>query len=128
MSLVPEELYYSATHQWLKLREDGTALVGITDYAQEQLGDVVFIELPKAGSNVAAGDQVSVVESVKTASEIFAPVSGKILEVNGELLDAPELLNTEPYGNGWVFVLSPSDEAELESLHSSESYQRLSED
>ena len=123
MSNTPEELYYASTHEWLRLEEDGTALVGITDFAQDELGDLVFVELPEVGSQVSAGDEVSVVESVKTASDIYSPVSGEIVEVNNALTDKPEIINESPYQEGWIFRIRVSSEPELDSLLSAEDYQ-----
>lgn len=104
---VPDDLQYSSDHEWI--RTDGSIVrVGITDYAQGALGDVVFVELPEAGSTVSAGDAVAEVESTKSVSDIYAPVSGTIVEVNAELTDAPERLNEDPYGHGWLFTIEPS--------------------
>lgn len=116
MSNTPEDLYYASTHEWLKLDEDSVATVGITDFAQNELGDVVFVELPELNSHVMARDEVSVVESVKTASDIYAPISGEIIAVNEMLIDAPETINTAPYDDGWIFKLKLKDEAELDEL------------
>ena len=123
----PKDLKYSATHEWSKL-EDGVVTVGITDFAQDQLGDVVFVELPEEGKTFSAGDPVAVVESVKTASDIYAPISGEVVEVNSELEDAPEKLNESPYGEGWLFKLRVSDESETESLLSAEDYEASAEE
>ncbi len=105
--MTPENLLYAPTHEWLDLK-DGLATVGITQFAQEQLGDLTFVELPEIGIKVAAGDEVATVESVKAASEIYAPVAGEIVEVNAELEDAPELVNEDPYGKGWLFKIKAS--------------------
>ena len=118
----PKDLKYSATHEWSKL-EDSVVTVGITDFAQDQLGDVVFVELPEEGKTLRAGDPAAVVESVKTASDIYAPVSGEVVAVNSELEDAPEKLNESPYGEGWLFKLRVSDESETDSLLSAEDYE-----
>ena len=123
----PRDLKYSATHEWSKL-EDGVVTVGITDFAQDQLGDVVFVELPEEGKSFSAGDPAAVVESVKTASDIYAPVSGEVVEVNSELEDAPEKLNESPYEGGWLFKLRISDESETESLLSAEDYEASAEE
>lgn len=122
MSKAPDTLYYIATHQWLRLEADGTGTVGITDFAQEELGDVVYVELPEPGRQVAAGTEVSVVESVKTASDVFTPVSGEILAVNSALDDSPEVLNSSPYEDGWIFRIALSDPAEVDSLLRAEAY------
>ena len=123
----PKDLRYSATHEWSRL-EDGTVTVGITDFAQDQLGDVVFVELPEEGKTFSAGDAAAVVESVKTASDIYAPISGEVIEVNSELEDAPEKLNESPYDEGWLFKLRISDESETESLLSAEDYEASAEE
>lgn len=123
MSQVPAELFYIATHQWLRLEEDGTGTVGITDFAQEELGDVVFVELPAVGKQVSAGSEVSVVESVKTASDVFSPVSGKIIAVNTDLDSTPEIINESPYERGWIYRIALSDPAETEGLLGAEAYQ-----
>ena len=123
----PKNLKYSATHEWSKLEGD-TVTVGITDFAQDQLGDVVFVELPDTGKTFSAGDAAAVVESVKTASDIYAPVSGEVVEVNSELEDAPEKLNESPYDEGWLFKLRVSDEGDVESLLSAEDYEAAEEE
>lgn len=122
MSNLPEELRYAASHEWARLEEDGTVTVGITDHAQNQLGDVVFVELPELGAALAAGDEAGVVESVKTASDVYAPVSGAVIAVNEGLEDEPEIVNSEPYEGGWFYRLKPDDVSELDSLLSAESY------
>ena len=123
----PKDLKYSSTHEWSRLEGD-TLTVGITDFAQDQLGDVVFVELPEEGKTFSAGDPVAVVESVKTASDIYAPISGEVVEVNSELEDAPEKLNESPYGEGWLFKLRVSDESETGSLLSAEDYEASAEE
>ncbi|WP_040260236.1 MULTISPECIES: glycine cleavage system protein GcvH [Pseudomonas] len=120
MSNIPADLRYAESHEWARL-EDDTVTVGISDHAQEALGDVVFVELPEVGKQVAAGDQVAVVESVKAASDIYAPVSGEIVEVNESLGDSPESVNGEPYG-AWFFKIKPSDKAELDKLLDADGY------
>lgn len=122
MSNTPEDLYYATSHEWLKLGDDGVATIGISDFAQSELGDVVYVELPENGSIVSAKDEVSVVESVKTASDIYSPVSGEIVEVNDSLDDSPESLNSGPYDNGWLYKIKLSNEAELDELLSAEDY------
>jgi glycine cleavage system H protein len=109
---VPEELQYTKTHEWVR-REDGVATIGITEHAQDELGDVVFIELPKKGASFAAGDAFGTVESVKAVSDLYAPVGGEVVEVNEALNDAPEKINEEPYGDGWIIRLRVSEEADL---------------
>ncbi len=122
MSETPEDLYYTSSHEWLKLDDNAVATVGISDFAQSELGDVVYVELPEAGSMVNARDEVSVIESVKTASDIYAPVSGEIVAVNEELENSPESVNTSPYDDGWLFKIKLSDESELDDLLSAEAY------
>ncbi len=122
MSRTPSELKYARSHEWARLEEDGTVTVGITDHAQEALGDVVFVELPETGGSVAAGEDAGVVESVKAASDIYAPVSGEVIAVNDQLEDQPELVNSDPYDDGWFFRLQPADLSELEDLLSADEY------
>ncbi len=123
MSDVPAELKYAASHEWARLEADGTVTVGITDHAQAALGDVVFVETPAVGTAVLAGKEAGVVESVKAASDIYAPISGEVIASNSTLEDSPETVNSEPYGAGWFFKIKPSDIAELEALLSAEAYQ-----
>lgn len=115
MSDIPAELRFAESHEWARLEADGSVTVGISDHAQEALGDVVFVELTEVGKVFAAGDQSGVVESVKAASDIYAPVSGVVIAINEELGGSPELLNSDPYG-AWIFKLKPSDKAELDKL------------
>lgn len=115
MSEVPTELKFLSTHEWV-LVEDGVATIGVSDHAQELLGDLVYVELPEQGSTVSAGDSVGVIESVKAASDTYAPLSGEILEVNDELENAPEQINNDPYGDGWMYKLSIEDSEEVENL------------
>lgn len=122
MSNTPSELKYASSHEWARLEEDGTVTVGITDHAQGELGDVVFVELPEVGSEVAVGEEVAVVESVKAASDIYAPVSGEIIAVNEALDESPETVNEYPYSDGWFFQVRPSDVSELDNLLSAEDY------
>lgn len=123
MSQTPSELKYAASHEWARLEEDGTVTVGISDHAQEALGDVVFVELPEVGNTLAAGDEAGVVESVKAASDIYAPVAGEVIAVNEQLEDEPETVNSDPYNDGWFFKLQPADASELDGLLSAEDYQ-----
>ena len=125
MSENPEELKYVETHEWVREDGDGTVIIGITDYAQGALGDVVYVELPEVDSEFEMGDEVAVVESVKAASDIYAPLSGTITEVNESLEGNPELVNTDPYRDGWFFRLKLRDVEELSSLMDSESYSEL---
>lgn len=127
MSSFPEDLKYAATHEWVRLEEDGTVTIGISDHAQELLGDIVFIELPQEGATVAAKQEISVVESVKAASDIYAPISGEIIAINDDLLDAPEVVNSSPYTDGWFCRILPSDEAELEELLDANDYAAICE-
>ncbi|MDO6461116.1 glycine cleavage system protein GcvH [Granulosicoccaceae sp. 1_MG-2023] len=122
MSL-PSDLMYTESHEWVRLNDDGSVTVGITDYAQAQLGDLVFVESPEVDADVDAGDAVAVVESVKAASDIYAPLAGRISESNGALADAPELVNTSPYEDGWLFTMAPNDTSDVEELLSAESYE-----
>ncbi|HOA70732.1 MAG: glycine cleavage system protein GcvH [Bacillota bacterium] len=123
----PEDLKYTKEHEWVKV-ENGKARVGITAYAQDQLGDVVFVELPEVGTEVKAGAMFGTVESVKAVSDVYAPVSGTIVEVNEALNDAPELVNEEPYEGGWMIVIEMSDPAELDNLMDSADYQKMVEE
>jgi glycine cleavage system H protein len=121
MSNIPSDLKYTKSHEWVRVSGD-TATVGITDHAQHELTDVVFVELPEAGRRVKAGEACAVVESVKTASDIYSPVSGEIVELNKPVTDNPALVNTEPYAGGWFFKIKLSNEPELNSLLTPESY------
>ncbi|MHB8346346.1 MAG: glycine cleavage system protein GcvH [Acidiferrobacterales bacterium] len=127
MSDTPKNLKYTKTHEWVKAMPDGSVTVGITDHAQELLGDLVFIELPKVGTEYAAGKECAVVESVKAASDIFAPVSGRIVEVNTRLGDVPEIVNKGPYGDGWLFRVQPRNPEEVKSLLDAAAYEALVE-
>jgi len=128
MSLIPGELRYLSSHEWARLEDDGvTVTVGITDHAQDLLGDVVFVELPEVGAELDAGDEAAVVESVKAASDVYAPVSGEVVEVNEALEDSPELVNSDPYDDGWFFKVKASDLDELESLLSADDYAEVCE-
>lgn len=122
MSNVPNELKYRESHEWVRKEDDGTYTVGITEHAQELLGDMVFVDLPDVGATFSAGDDCAVAESVKAASDIYAPISGEIVAVNEELADAPEQVNNEPYGAGWLFKIKASDESELDSLLDAAAY------
>lgn len=122
MSETPAELKYVATHEWARLEEDGSISVGISDHAQNALGDVVYVELPEIGQQVTAGDEAGVVESVKAASDIYSPVTGTVVAVNADLEDEPERVNQDPYGDGWFFRLEPDDVGDLEELLDAESY------
>ena len=123
MSL-PKDLKYSAEHEWVK-QEDGKVRIGITDHAQSELGDIVFVELPEVGDDIEAEEPFGSVESVKTVSELYAPVTGKVVEVNEELEDSPEFVNESPYEKAWMIVVEPSDEGELSQLMDAEAYEKL---
>ncbi|MEW9033791.1 MAG: glycine cleavage system protein GcvH [Planifilum fimeticola] len=126
---LPNELKYSEEHEWLKVEEGGRARIGITDFAQSELGDIVFVELPEVGDEVTAGEPFGSVESVKTVSELYAPVSGKVVEVNEALADSPENVNTSPYGDGWMIVVEMSDPSQVDQLLTAEQYKEtISED
>ena len=122
MSNIPADLKYVASHEWLRLEADGTVTVGITEHAQELLGDIVFVELPEVGATLAAEEQAGVVESVKAASDVYAPIAGEIVEVNEALVSAPETANSDPYGEGWFFKIKPANAADLDGLLSAEQY------
>ena len=124
MSEIPADLRYTREHEWAK-REGNRVRIGITAYAQEQLGDVVFVELPKVGSKVAAHQTFGVVESVKAVSDLFAPVSGEIVEINGELSSAPQTVNQEPYGRGWMLLVAPSNAGEFDQLLTPQQYEQF---
>jgi glycine cleavage system H protein len=123
---IPDDLRYSSDHEWIRL-EDGKARIGITDYAQDALGDVVFVDLPEVGAQVAAGESISEVESTKSVSDIYAPVAGTVAEVNTDLADAPERLNEDPYGEGWIFVLTVDDAEQVNGLLDAAAYRALVE-
>ena len=127
MSDVPADLKYVDTHEWLRAESDGNVTIGITDHAQDALGDVVFVDAPEIGRVCSAGEACAVVESVKAASDIYCPIAGTIVAVNGDLSVTPELLNQEPYGKGWLFRVKPGNIADLGGLLDSNAYQRLLE-
>ena len=127
MSEVPVELGYAATHEWAKQDEEGLIVIGISDHAQDALGDIVYVELPEVGQQIVAGEEAGVVESVKAASDIYAPVSGAVAEINDGLEDSPETVNQDPYGDGWFFKLKVTDERELDDLLDAEAYEELCE-
>ncbi|WP_336766709.1 glycine cleavage system protein GcvH [Acinetobacter nosocomialis] len=118
----PSELKYARTHEWVKV-EDDLVITGITDHAQDELGDLVYVETPEVGSQVTAGEQAGVVESVKTASDIHAPVSGTVVEVNTNLEDDPDFVNEDPYGKGWIYKIKPDNMADVEKLLTNEEYE-----
>ena len=122
MSNIPDDLKYASTHEWISVNEDGLVTVGISDHAQEALGDIVFVELPEAGASVNSKEEIAVVESVKAASDIYSPLTGEVVEINESLLDSPETVNASPYELGWFFKIRMDNEAELDDLMNSESY------
>jgi glycine cleavage system H protein len=122
--LVPKDLRYTKDHEWVRL-EDGKARVGITDHAQKSLGDIVYVELPTVGKTVKKGERVATVESVKAVGEVFAPLSGKVVAVNETVTKSPDLINKDPYGQGWLFVLEIADNKEIETLLTPEAYEEL---
>ncbi|GKT12712.1 MAG: glycine cleavage system H protein [Thiomicrorhabdus sp.] len=125
MSVLPGHLKYAESHEWVYIDEDGNAIVGITDFAQESLGELMSVTFPELGGYSQAGDEVMSLESVKAASDICSPISGEIIEINEALEDDPELINEEPYDSGWLFKITPHDETELEELLSDSDYQNL---
>ncbi len=127
MSNVPSDLKYTKSHEWIQLLDDHTVRVGITDYAQSELGDMVFVELPDSGARYQAGAECAVVESVKSASDLYCPVSGEITEVNINLENNPETVNADPYGEGWIFAIKPDDIGELDELMDADAYAALIE-
>ena len=122
MSNIPAELKYTKTHEWARMNDDGSITVGISDNAQDQLGDMVFVEVPEVGQTVCAADACAVVESVKAASDVYAPLGGEILEVNDGLADTPETVNQDAYGEGWLFRMRPTNAADLDLLMDGEAY------
>jgi len=128
MSEIPGDLKFLKSHEWARVEDDGLVRVGISDHAQGQLGDLVYVELPEVGAAVTAGNGVAVVESVKAASDIYAPVSGEVVEVNELLNDKPEIINEDAFGDGWIFLIRPSDRAELDELLDANDYEALIED
>lgn len=121
---VPDNLKYSSDHEWARL-DDGKVRVGITDYAQDALGDVVFVDLPDVGTKATAGESCAEVESTKSVSDIYAPIAGTVVEVNNELADSPELVNEDPYGDGWLYVLDPDNASDLDGLLDAAAYRTL---
>ena len=125
MSTIPAELKYSKSHEWVRLESDGSVTVGITDHAQDLLGDMVFVELPEPGRELQAGQECAVVESVKAASDVYCPISGEVVAVNEAISDSPELVNKEPYGEGWMMRIKPASAADMEALMDADAYQAL---
>ena len=122
MSNIPVDLKYTKSHEWVRMNDDGSVTVGISDSAQDQLGDMVFIEVPEAGQSVTAEEACAVVESVKAASDVYAPVSGEVVEANESLADSPETVNQDAYGEGWIFRIQPSDASALDALMDADAY------
>ena len=125
---VPSELKYATSHEWVKVEDDGTVTIGITHHAQEQLGDVVFVDLPEVEAALNAGGEAGVVESVKAASDIYSPVNGEVVAINEALIDTPELVNSDPYGDGWFFKLAPTDINDLNDLLDASAYEEHCDD
>jgi glycine cleavage system H protein len=128
MADFPNDVKYLATHEWVRLADDGTATVGISDHAQEALGDVVYVELPDIGQKLEEGGEAAVVESVKAASDVYAPISGTVVAVNEDLEEAPEKVNESPFGEGWFFRIQPTNPAELDKLLDAAAYKTVCED
>lgn len=122
MSEIPSELRYTQSHEWVRQEDDGSVTIGISDHAQELLGDLVFVELPEVGSTLAASDACCVVESVKAASDVYMPISGEVTEINETLVDAPEMINDSPFDDGWLFKIQPSDAQEIEDMMDADTY------
>ena len=127
MAEVPSNLKFLESHEWARLEEDGTVTVGISDHAQELLGDIVFVELPDIGKEVTQSGDTAIVESVKAASDVYSPMSGEITEINEALIDNPEIINTSPYENGWFFKIKPQDISEMDKLLDAKAYESSSE-
>jgi glycine cleavage system H protein len=124
MSKIPSELRYAKSHEWVRREADGTVTIGITDHAQDALGDLVFVEVPKAGRKLGANEACAVVESVKAASDVYAPIAGEVVESNPALADAPEILNQDPYGAGWMWKLKPANAADVDALLDAAGYEK----
>jgi glycine cleavage system H protein len=123
MSNIPADLRFASTHEWVRPEGDGVFTIGISDHAQQLLGDMVFVELPDLGAEVGTGDDIAVAESVKAASDVYAPISGEVVAINEELEDTPELVNSDPYGDGWLFKIKAEDPEEVEALFDAEGYE-----
>ncbi len=128
MSDIPGDLKFLSSHEWVRVETDGTVTVGISDHAQDLLGDIVFVELPEVGQSIDAESDAAIVESVKAASDVYSPLSGEVIEVNPTLEDQPEIINSSPYDDGWFYKMAPSDLGEVESLLSPEDYRAVCED
>ncbi len=127
MSDIPEDLYYTKNHEWVRSEDDGTVTVGITNHAQQLLGDLVYVECPEVGRELEAEEACAVVESVKAASDVYVPMAGEVTEINDELADSPELINQDAYGKGWLFTLQPDDDSALDGLLDAQAYAELLE-
>ena len=125
--MFPEDLYYAEDHEWAKIEEGGLVRMGITDYAQKQLGDIVYIELPEIGDTVLQSDPIGIIESVKAVADIFSPISGEVMEVNKVIIESPEIVNESPYEDGWMLVIKVKDKSEIGSLLDSKQYEELVE-
>lgn len=123
MSEIPTDMHYTKSHEWVRLEEDGTVTVGISDHAQELLGDIVFVELPEVDSEFAAEDACCVVESVKAASDIYMPITGEVMDTNQALVDEPDLINSSPYDDGWIFKIKPADAEDIGQLMDASTYE-----
>lgn len=128
MSDIPSDLRYRESHEWVRVEDDGSVVIGITDHAQAALGDIVFVELPEPGMSYAQGDACAVIESVKAASDIYAPIAGEVIEFNSALEDDPALVNSDPYGDGWLFSLVPAEPPQIDGLLGAEAYAESLED
>ena len=128
MSEIPTDVRYTSSHEWVRLEEDGTVTIGITDHAQEALGDIVFVELPEVDSELSQGEASCVVESVKAASDIYMPITGVIVDTNQALVDEPEMINSSAYDDGWIFKIKPADEDDIEQLMDASTYETECED
>ena len=122
---IPAELKYSNSHEWIRLLDDGTALLGITDFAQSQLGDIVFVDVTTEGETLEKGEVFGTIEVVKTVSDLFLPIGGEVLEINPELEEHPELVNKDPYGDGWLIKIKPTDTTEMDELLDAEAYKQI---
>ena len=125
MSDIPRELHYTESHEWVRLENDDTVVVGVSDHAQQQLGDLVFVELPDNNTGMEKGDELAVVESVKTAADVYAPISGEVIAINTQLETQPELINQDPYGNGWICRIKPEQLDDLDQLMDADAYQAM---
>ena len=128
MSEIPSDLRYTKSHEWVRLEEDGTVTVGVSDHAQEALGDLVFVELPEVGANMSADEACCVVESVKAASDVYMPITGEVVDTNQLLVDEPEIINSSPYDDGWIFKIQPDDADDVEQLMDASTYESEIED